>query len=107
MRHFYKHLLRWGYPQKRLIPIIATFENIRRVADFRGKTVSDTFAPLGIPLSGIMRCLRSFDTKIAPCSIILIWDFIGAYAMPHISRNALNISRASSGILCETPCTPW
>jgi hypothetical protein len=26
---------------------------------------------------------RSFDTKIAPCSIILIWDFIGAYAMRH------------------------
>jgi hypothetical protein len=40
--------------------------------------------------------------KIAPCSIILIWDFIGAYAMPHISKNALNISRANSGILRET-----
>jgi len=27
--------------------------------------------------------------------------------MPHISKNALYISRASSGILRETPCTPW
>jgi hypothetical protein len=31
-------------------------------------------------------------------------DFIGAYAMPHISQNALNVSRAISGILRETPC---
>ena len=44
------------------------------------------------------------DLCIAPCCIIFIGDFIGAYAMPHISKNALNVSRASSGILRETPC---
>jgi len=46
------------------------------------------------------------DFCIAPCCIIFRGDSIGAYAMPHISKNALNVSRASSGILRETPCNP-
>jgi hypothetical protein len=45
-----------------------------------------------------------FGTKIfTPYCIILKGDFIGAYAMPHNSQNALNVSRAISGILRETP----
>jgi hypothetical protein len=35
-----------------------------------------------------------YENLRRPVALFLSWDFIGAYAMPHILKNALNVSRA-------------